>query len=303
MSVTICSLLKNNPHHTFRIIVACSATDAVAEVPVRTTVSLFGNATIEFKTYDLTRCSNFYLKFCMTVDVYMRVFMTDYIDDSIDKILYLDSDLVVSQDIEELWNTDINGYYVAGVHDPLSGSHANLGFTESEQYFNSGVLLVNLAKWREADIIPKFIRLRTEQASTLRFHDQDVLNALFRRNVLFLDCKWNFQVGLAELSPEELSMTKKTFRQYRDSPAIVHFSSRWKPWVYMDEVHYKTLYYRYLALTPYRDYVQPDRTTKNMLIRMLRLKYVKQQIKWRVPAMARRLQAVLIALKVVNIRE
>ena len=69
-------------------------------------------------------------------------------------MIYLDSDLIIRDDIEDIWNTDVSEYFLAAVPDPYSDNHVALGFREDEKYFNAGVLVVNLAKWREVEVLP-----------------------------------------------------------------------------------------------------------------------------------------------------
>ena len=77
---------------------------------------------------------------------YARLF-TENISDKIDKILYLDCDTVIVNDISGLWNTDIDEYYFAGVQDPIQRFNVELvGLSKEYRYINSGVLLINLKK-------------------------------------------------------------------------------------------------------------------------------------------------------------
>ena len=84
---------------------------------------------------------------------YNRLFLTEYLPANIEKVLYLDSDTIVEQSLKELWNVDLNGYYMAGVDDCLSRFYRPLvGISGDEVYCNAGMLLFNVKKWREDNI-------------------------------------------------------------------------------------------------------------------------------------------------------
>jgi len=94
-------------------------------------------------------------------------------------VLYLDCDLVVSGDLEGLWQTDLQGSYLAAVPEPyLVTSH--WGFGPEDTYFNSGVLLIDVARWREENLLPALLQFAEAHSSDFDCHDQDVLNHVCR---------------------------------------------------------------------------------------------------------------------------
>ena len=105
------------------------------------------------------------------------------------KILYLDSDIIVTKDISELYSTDVSDYYLAGVEDKLSHKMRDrVNLKDGEVYINSGVQLVNLAKFREDNIEPIiFETLRKKDTYT----DQDVINDICRSKILQFPLKYN----------------------------------------------------------------------------------------------------------------
>jgi lipopolysaccharide biosynthesis glycosyltransferase len=213
--------------------------------------------------------------------------MTEFLDEDLEKVLYLDCDLIICDDIEDLWATDITHYFLAAVTDPYSDNHVSLGFQEHEMCFNAGVLLVNLAKWRDANVIPTFIHYVEDNSTILKYHDQCTLNAVFRGQVLILPYRWNFAARNADLPPSALGMTKEEFFKLREAPSIVHYTTGVKPWLYLHEPHYKQLYYEYLKLTPWRGSAPSDRTTSKVIQRLLRMERLKEIFRWRAPAVFR----------------
>ena len=119
----------------------------------------------------------------------IRLFFSKIIKE--DKILYLDTDAIVLQDISELWNTDITNYYVAGVID--KGLYNCLDYLDlngiPDDSINSGVMLMNLAKIRKGKIDDLFIKEINKKK--YRYPDQDVINKVCKDKILFISNEYN----------------------------------------------------------------------------------------------------------------
>lgn len=129
-----------------------------------------------------------------------------------DKILYLDTDLVIEKDLSELWNIDMTGYAFAAVRDNNINNYHRPFMDELPFYFNSGVLLMNLKYLRDhklEGVIHKHLN-----NCAWSFPDQDVLNIIGAGHVFELDCKFNSSYATS-LSP---------------SPSINHGVWPGKPW-------------------------------------------------------------------------
>ena len=180
----------------------------------------------------------------------LKFFLPD-IFKSLDKILYLDSDVLILRDITDLWNTDISGVYAAVVKDVFSITNRdymnNLGIRH-EFYFNSGVMLLNLAKMRDDKIPEKLLKFRMTHDQV--FMDQDAFNAVIGNNVLYLPWWYNFlNCYLEYASPQQLSdlftddFNKSPVSIYTRS-TILHLGGAAKPWM-QDMGYLSKLYKRY----------------------------------------------------------
>ena len=169
----------------------------------------------------------------------------------VDKILFLDVDLIVLDDIANLWNTDISGVYAAVVKDVFSITNRdymnNLGIRH-EFYFNSGVMLLNLAKMRDDKIPEKLLEFRMTHDQV--FMDQDAFNAVIGNNVLYLPWWYNFlNCYLEYASPQQLSdlftddFNKSPVSIFNQS-TILHLGGAAKPWM-QDMGYLSKLYKRY----------------------------------------------------------
>ena len=158
-----------------------------------------------------------------SVAIYYRMFIPTLFP-QYDKAIYLDADLILMGDISELYNTNIEGKLVAAVNDRLvldvpvfaEYSEKAVGIPAHE-YFNSGVLVMNLKKFREDDIEHKFLALLQTYNFDSVCPDQDYLNVLCRNDKVLLNIGWN-----------KMPLPDKDFK-YSDL-RLIHYNSFEKPW-------------------------------------------------------------------------
>ena len=113
----------------------------------------------------------------ISIETYYRYIIADLVP-QLDKILYLDADLVVCQNLSKLYETDLNGFYLAGVNDLFiqnQNYRSKIGFSESQPYVNAGVLLMNLALLRKDKISEKLIETTKKMQGIIQYQDQDVI--------------------------------------------------------------------------------------------------------------------------------
>lgn len=177
-----------------------------------------------------------------------RIFLMELLPDY-DKVLNLDSDMIVCADVAELYATDITDYYMAAVQDFLVYKHYHLYESEYfnrkfvhnvlkldriEQYCNGGLFLLNLGKIRENFTSRQIAQGITEK--NFNYFEQDAFNFFFRNKVKYLDASWNWQFTAN-------GSLQNTFGQYYDPsgykdkfyaaakhPKIIHYVADCKPW-------------------------------------------------------------------------
>jgi len=166
--------------------------------------------------------------------IYYRLLAAELLPDSVEKIIYLDADIIVNGPLNDYWGTDIEGYAVGAVPDSWCGRkdvYDRLSIPEDKQYFNSGSMLINLKFWRTHNVKDKFLEYIGSNFEILWFNDQDTLNGVLFAQKLLLPVKYNFQVPYLKkdifdafndrLQNDILSTTK---------PVVIHYSSILKPW-------------------------------------------------------------------------
>ncbi|MGW3166877.1 glycosyltransferase [Streptomyces sp. NPDC001142] len=162
-----------------------------------------------------------------------RLQLADVVSPEVDRILYLDSDLIVLGDITELYDADLGGRPLGAVDAGRRPRHwadllALTGPPRAEPppYFNAGVLLIDLAAWREQGLSERAVEFYQQNADPCRSLDQDVLNVLFENGWAAIDPKWN---RLVQHHPDDpFGLQKMDHLAAPDG--IVHFGGRVKPW-------------------------------------------------------------------------
>lgn len=142
---------------------------------------------------------------------------------NVDKVLYLDLDLVIDVDVSKLWDLDMRDFIIAAnperrLNEALEwGFFKNFGFEGNDRYFNAGVMLMNLGKWREFNYTKKTIEFAKRHSDLLLTADQTVLNYFFYNNYLKLEDCFNRRIGNSKYNGDIGS-------------CIYHFYGRPKMW-------------------------------------------------------------------------
>lgn len=167
--------------------------------------------------------------------IYARLFLGDLIDPAIARVLYLDCDTFVRSALDPLFSMDMEGHAIAAVLQPdrmhvIAGRdlRARKAFSMADPYFNSGVMLIDMAQYRQVDIIGMLADGVSPEELAQFYYDQDMINFCFKGRILELDMHWNLQN--AEPAHEVLN------------PHIVHYSANPKPWFSWSRVAFKRTY-------------------------------------------------------------
>ncbi len=179
----------------------------------------------------------------LTISAYYR-FIIPQLKPDLDRVLYLDVDIIVKKDIQTLFDEDLNGKVVGAIKDDGSEKYTNklkdnLEMDCSHVYFNSGILLIDCKKWRESDVTEKLFEVEKKYRGKLLCNDQDVLNKVFENNYQQLPPKYN-----------SLKCGEDT--------VIRHYYAKPKPWEITPELKNiertlsgATIFWQYVKETPY----------------------------------------------------
>lgn len=173
---------------------------------------------------------------------YFRLFIAQFIPETVDKLIYLDCDLVVVGSLSDLWSMEIEDSPIAAVNYPNEERISALEI-KSHIYFNAGVMLINLKYWREHSMTVIFEKYLLQNRAKIKFWDQDVLNGCLWELLIPAQSKYNY---IRDEKPKE-------------AISIIHFVGVHKPW----SIHYnwnqrKVLYFRLLTFSSYAVFNLPN---------------------------------------------
>ena len=191
---------------------------------------------------------------------------------NVDKAIYLDSDLIVCDDIAKLYDVDVAGYPLAATrdadtigqidgYDTTVGPYLKneLGMSDPHDYFQAGVLLMNLARIRSTVTPEEFLELSTQRM--WRWLDQDVLNKVVNGNYVRVHMRWNYLMDWQHLrrthivanAPEDV---RTEYDEAAKNPAIIHFAGPDnRPWLYPDADRADD-FWHYAMGSPYLDEIR-----------------------------------------------
>lgn len=187
-----------------------------------------------------------------------RLFMSSLLPVDVDKVIYLDGDLIVRKSLKDLWNTDMENYSVGVVPDSLSGTlsyYNRLHYPITLGYFNSGMMLINLSYWRKHQLEDKFVKFIKESKSRIYLPDQDVLNYVTRESKKHVAIKYNVQTQFLykmEFQCFSVYQYHEEFEEARRDPVIIHFSGC-RPWEKGCNHPFKEEFFKYRSHTIWND--------------------------------------------------
>ena len=165
--------------------------------------------------------------------VFLRYFVADFVKE--DKALYLDCDLVITKNLDDLFSIDLQDYPLAAIRD--FGGKAYF----DREIFNAGVLLIHNALWKQESMTQKLIDLTNEWHDKVDQADQSILNMLFENRWLELDFDYNHIVIHKQFTDYQLP-------EGQDYPAIIHYLSHRKPWKDLAAQTYRDVWWYYHGL-------------------------------------------------------
>ena len=183
------------------------------------------------------------------IEAYYRIFAPFVLPQELDKILYLDVDLICTGSLKELYDEDLeDNYYIAASDSGVTTKDLiRLDIPTNYTYINNGVTLINLKKIREDFTIQQIIDLIIEQSKDLLYLDQDFMNKNFYKNIKVVSNKYNWLVKTCK------------YKDMPYKPIILHYAGSNKPWhddISRYEVEFIEPYYKILELEGKTEYLK-----------------------------------------------
>lgn len=190
----------------------------------------------------------------ITPTTYARLFLSDILPAEVQKVIYLDCDLLVMDSLMPLWNFSLDeGFELAAVEDSCSANpdyYKRLCLPKKHRYFNAGVLLIDLSAWRKRGFVELAMHLLDAGNLRLDYADQDVLNVLCASRTRYLPFRYNLQEAmLRQYVPEIGEDARCAIVESLSSPAVIHFTYILKPWCFTSFHPYRKHFYYYFDKT------------------------------------------------------
>lgn len=162
------------------------------------------------------------------------------------KVLYIDADIICIGNINSIFSSDMKENIISAVPDiePLASKRNTVLGLKNHTYFNAGVLLIDVEKWNDYDVVSKVMEALASDPKKFRYLDQDALNLVLTEKITYLDRKYN---------------CLNTPDMMRQGIVLLHFAAHPKPWNIAWPIskvcdHFtKDIYARYEQVTPWKD--------------------------------------------------
>jgi lipopolysaccharide biosynthesis glycosyltransferase len=272
VAVCLTSLLANNADLFFHVVIASRPEEKLDEEKLRRSLTQFPNFSLNFHEFapPIDQVLPLIPDAHYTIDTYTRLWAGEFFPDTVDRVLYLDADMVVVGNVAPLWRTDLEGALLGAVDIPGSDRGViQLNISADAGYFNAGMLLIDLKQWRETQALETVLEYITAHPERV-LYDQDALNACFHHCRKRLDYRWNV-IWPFYREPLALPLSRPEIEAIRRDALIIHFNGSSKPWSYFADHPRTAEYLKYLRMTEWRDFVPIDRTPMNRLRKGLSL--------------------------------
>lgn len=208
------------------------------------------------KTYNIPKT--------ISISAYARLFLSEILDPKISRIIYADCDAIFMNSLEKLWSIDITGFSLAGVLDHVGvDNKLKIGLQKDSPYINSGFLLINLEKWRTTNAQHKMIAFIESQNGNVIHHDQGVINACFKDDIMVLAPNYNVMTSFFDFKNVKAIedfygvnnyYSQDQINEAKNNPIFLHFTPSFskRPWVKGSRHPLKEKYREYLSLTPFK---------------------------------------------------
>lgn len=251
LSVMISTLLENTSRETpIRFFVIDDDLSVSSKEKLIQTVHKFSDvAVIQFVKVDEKVYEDFLVSDHITTTAYFRISMPKLLaKKNYRKILYIDSDTFVLDDVQKLYEQSLEGKTIGAIIDPgQTEALERLGIDSDDYYFNSGVMVIDVDQWNQQQITEKTIDYLKNHGDKIIYHDQDALNAVLYENWHPFHPRWNMQSSLIfDKHPAPTLEYKQAYEAGRKNPAVVHFTGHDKPWNTLEGHPYQDEYMDYL---------------------------------------------------------
>ncbi|WP_216901284.1 glycosyltransferase family 8 protein [Synechococcus sp. CCY 9618] len=233
-AVMLKSLRLANPEEAISVYIMHGVIDAAERARLAAYLGDF-LPSVSFIQLDEEMLAGFPVFGHITLATYFRLLLPAALPHAVEKVIYLDSDLIVVDSLTPLWESSLGENSIAAVEEHNQEfDRQRLALAEGSLVFNAGAMLINLARWRQDNILGTGLAFAQAHPERIKHWDQDVLNSLLEAHWSPLDWRWNALPHLW-LHPDYADPATSLGRQAeaaRARPAVIHFAGSGvaKPW-------------------------------------------------------------------------
>lgn len=291
MGVSICSLFENNKNIEFLKVFIIDDNISRANKNKLDSMAHYYGREIEFlnvkKILDDSQTKEIfaYVGFRRNKHSFLKLYIDSLLPDLHGKLIYIDCDTVIQEPLDLLMQFDMGDKIIGMVQDQLVGnSKTSVGLNDNDKYYNSGVILFDIDKWRSGNCFYRVVN-HINNIRTYGTVDQDLLNVEFKNEICTLPLKYNVQPIYMVASHQQVAEIFKHKEDFYNSeeiqmalhkPAIIHFLRfiGEHPWN-KDAVHPCLDYYnKYALISPWKDEERTEADLK-LVFRIERFMYKK----------------------------
>ena len=196
---------------------------------------------------------------------YARLFVSSVLPADLERVLYLDCDIVINQSLDELWNLDMHGKTIAALKDAFSKWYrANIDLKPTDIMFNSGVMLIDLKRWKDQKIEKRLMKFIASKNGRIQQGDQGALNAVLSHDTYCFEPRFNSVTIYYDFSYKEMMVYRKPpefyteaqVKEATENPVIIHFTTSFlsrRPWIEGCLHRYVGEWMKYKDMSPWTD--------------------------------------------------
>lgn len=263
VSVCIVSLFETNRNEPFHIHLLSNGIETRKLKPLESIMDEYGGQLSVYHIENLRDMLAVEVPHTISITSYARLFAGSILPAEVDKVLYIDCDIMFNSSITGLRGIDLGDCLVGGILDPLISRtyKKEIRIPKDEPYINAGVLLIPLNRWRSEGMEQKFINYLIERKGKVHHHDQGIINAVCASRKKILPPQFNVMSNSICYPWRDLRKINTPFYSRDEyeaaivAPAIIHFTGAilGRPWVEECTHPYAKKFMQYKAMTTYEN--------------------------------------------------
>ncbi len=196
---------------------------------------------------------------------YARLFVSSVLPADLERVLYLDCDIIINKSLYELWNLDMHGRTIAALKDSFSKWYrANINLKPTDIMFNSGVMLIDLKRWKEQKVEKRLLKFIASKNGKIQQGDQGALNAVLSYDTYCFEPRFNSVTIYYDFTYKEMMVyrkppefyTEEQVKEATDNPVIIHFTTSFlsrRPWIEGCQHRYVGEWMKYKDMSPWKN--------------------------------------------------